>query len=438
MFPHNGLMTAESKRHRNEAINIDVDYWMRYSIGISKKRMSLGLRVGAVLVSQNNKLLCSAYSGEEEYNSWCSVLMDKLHIINVNSIHGLFLTINTYSSGYFDLLRLYDYIGYDITTYVGLPDPALSQLYDNDPVIVYETIQRFPDNLQKEILETNSVFYSNSGQNLKDCHFYFDNRIGSLIVNNLKRRGYNVPLEFLNANRQRKKIARWLCRGYGIDYSKAMRVVNNAISDSFNQKYSAYNNVLDIRSIYPNWMDPFWELIGRLNVSNSSSARVINVGVGSGDEAVSLFKDFENITFVDVATDGLAKLRKLFPFSQTMVCNADDLCEIADNRYDLYVSLRTYNSSFFNIKDAVVESFRVLKKGGSVIISIANGFLNQESHKVLPGLIIPATDFIDIYRGYEKAREIKEDLMSVGFVDIGIHIGDSEIFISGRKTNKNE
>ena len=30
---------------------------MRYSIGISKKRLSLGLRVGAVLVSQNNELL---------------------------------------------------------------------------------------------------------------------------------------------------------------------------------------------------------------------------------------------------------------------------------------------------------------------------------------------------------------------------------------------
>lgn len=160
-------------------MNIDVDHWMRYSIEISKKRMTLGLKVGAVLVSQDNELLCSAFSGEAGCNSWCTTLIAKLHVIDVNSIHGLFLTINTYTSGFFDLRRLYDYIGCDTTAYIGLPDPALSQLYDNDPVVVYETVQRYPDNLQKEILETNSVYYSNSGQNLKDCHFYFDNRIGS-------------------------------------------------------------------------------------------------------------------------------------------------------------------------------------------------------------------------------------------------------------------
>ena len=51
-------------------MNIDVDHWMRYSIEISKKRMTLGLKVGAVLVSQDNEVLCSAFSGEAGCNSW--------------------------------------------------------------------------------------------------------------------------------------------------------------------------------------------------------------------------------------------------------------------------------------------------------------------------------------------------------------------------------
>jgi hypothetical protein len=45
-------------------MDVNSMYWMQYSIDISKKVSPSLLQVGTVLVSEQNKLLCSAYSGE--------------------------------------------------------------------------------------------------------------------------------------------------------------------------------------------------------------------------------------------------------------------------------------------------------------------------------------------------------------------------------------
>ncbi len=39
-------------------------YWMNYSIHISKEAPQSDLRVGVVIVSENNELLCSAFASE--------------------------------------------------------------------------------------------------------------------------------------------------------------------------------------------------------------------------------------------------------------------------------------------------------------------------------------------------------------------------------------
>mgnify|MGYP000900723850 CR=1 FL=1 len=108
---------------------------------------------------------------------------------------------------------------------------------------------------------------------------------------------------------------------------------------------------------------------------------------------------------------------------------------IEDNSYELYVSLRTYNSSFFDIKEGIKEAYRVLKNNSVAIISISNGFLNQNEKKIIPGIIIPKLGFVDLYRGIDIVKNLSNILTEYNFKDIEITPTNGEIYISA-KANK--
>lgn len=82
-------------------------YWMNYSINIANGSKDNNLRVGAVLVTEDNKLVCSAYTDECSGLSWYEILLSKIEKINVNKAYYLFLTVNTlFSESEFDLNKL--------------------------------------------------------------------------------------------------------------------------------------------------------------------------------------------------------------------------------------------------------------------------------------------------------------------------------------------
>lgn len=105
-----------------------------------------------------------------------------------------------------------------------------------------------------------------------------------------------------------------------------------------------------------------------------SAINILNVGVGGGHEAIALFSNCTHVTFVDIVQSSLERIKEHIPLSKIIVSSAGSLFSIPDNSYDLYVSLRTYNSSFFDIKEAISEAHRVLKTDAVIIISVANGF----------------------------------------------------------------
>ena len=140
------------------------------------------------------------------------------------------------------------------------------------------------------------------------------------------------------------------------------------------------------------WKESFISIYNRYCVRPISTINILNVGVGNGQEAIILFSNCAYVTFVDLAQVGLENIKEKSPLSKTIVANADDLSSIPDNYYDLYVSLRTFNSSFFDIKKAISEAHRVLKPNATIIVSVANGFLCSNKHCIIPGLIIPGTE----------------------------------------------
>lgn len=413
-------------------MGIDSEYWMQFSVEITKGSTLSGLQVGVVLVSAQGNLLCSAFAGEENNALWLSVLLKKICKLKISSVESLYITVNTLSDHSFDLNVVFEYIHVN-NLYVGLPDPTLSCYCDTDPVLTLNNVFRYHDRFQREILEQNSMFYGNCKQNIKYSPYYCGHRISRLVKEILDKRCFCVSYEEINANKQQPALAALICDKYGIVYEEALDIVHNALSDAFNSKYSIYNYSEDVRSLDLNWKKNFFLVCARTFAGSFLKKNILNVGVGSGYEAIALFSNCERVTFVDISHGGLEKIKQQIPTSKTFVSSADDLSPIPDQSQDLYVSLRTYNSSFFDIKKSLIEAYRVLKSNSTIIISIANGFLCSERRCIIPGLILPGTEFVDIYRGMDTTQLIQAEFINVGFERIRIFPTNTEIYLSAFK-----
>ncbi len=407
-------------------------YWMNYSINIANGSEDKNLRVGAVLVTEDNKLICSAYTDECSGLSWYEILLSKIKELSVNNAYYLFLTVNTlFSETEFDLNKLMRKIAIE-EIYIGVPDPNLSDYLSNDPIGTFRKIYRYPDNLQRMILQQNISYYRNGKQNIKSSPYYSAKRISNIVLEKLKGKGIFISKEELQANKQIEKLIQLIVEKYKLNIDDASKLVNLVMSEAFDEKYSTYNYSDDARSLSIDWKNNFLTIYNKLLISSLENKNILDVGVGSGNEAIALFSDCSNITFVDIAPNGLKKIKKQIPNSNIVVSRAENLVTLTNSSYDMYISLRTYNSSFFNIKQAISEAFRVLKKDGIIIIFIANGFLCPEDQYIIPGLIVPGTEFVDIYRGFDMIEKLSRELCNNSFKDIQFFTTKVELFITAK------
>lgn len=407
-------------------------YWMRYSIDIAERTTDDCLKVGAILVTIDNELICSAYTGEYSGLSWCDVLIEKTRQYNVENANHLFLTVNTlFSNSKFHLNVLMKELSVK-EIYLGVPDPNLSSYLSNDPVNIFEKIYRYPDTLQREILKQNFNYYKNSKQTVKYIPYYSTTRISNLVIEKLQESNILISTEELQANKQMDKLVQLIIEKYKLGIEETNNLVSSVMSKAFDEKYSTYNYSNDARSLNIDWKNNFLSVYDKLFTSSINNKKILDIGVGSGNEAIALFSECSEITFVDIAPHGLENIKKQIPNSNVVVSRAENLLELENNRYDLYVSLRTYNSSFFDMKKSISEAYRVLQKDGVVIISIANGFLCPENKYIIPGLIIPGTEFVDIYRGFDMIKELFADLLKNGFEDIHFFPTNVELFLSAK------
>lgn len=217
-------------------------------------------------------------------------------------------------------------------------------------------------------------------------------------------------------------------------FEQASQLVNKVLSESFNEKYAVYDYRQDARSLNSDWYNSFKKITDKYLQPYNIEKSIINVGVGSGEEAIQLFSKYKNISFVDIAPGGLKNIAESLTTAHTFLLRAESLAKIKDNTYDIYISLRTYNSSFFDTSLALKEARRVLKNDGVIIISVANGFLCVDNH-IIPGLIIPGLEFVDIYRGLNLAKNLLLSCKNLDFESMEIYPTNTEIYIIG-KLNK--
>lgn len=419
--------------------NIEVNstdlYWMNYSISKANNMNNSSLCVGAVLVTEEGNLICSSSQNPNLNDSWATILLNEVNKKNINEAHALYLTINTLSNNNtLDINVLLDKVNIK-NIYLGLPDPKLTSYILNDPIVNGNNIYRYPEDLQQKILMQNEDYYLNSKQHLKNCSYFSTKRIGNLLVERLKEKGFYFSTNEIYANKQIVELTKLLINKYNLEYDKAMKLISDGLKYAFNEKYSSYNYSDDVRSLDSNWKDNFITICESLINRSINDEKILDVGVGSGTEATILFSDCNDITFVDIAPIGLQKIKNKMKHAKIINSMAENLPFLEDT-YDLYVSLRTYNSSFFNVKKSLSEAYRVLKPNGAIIVSIANGFLNSRDNNIISGLIVPGLDFIDIYRGIDIVRKLSQEFSDNKFKNIQIHTTKEEIYLTAISNKK--
>ncbi|MFD8261363.1 methyltransferase domain-containing protein [Streptomyces griseoluteus] len=407
---------------------------MNYVIEVAQRESQSGRRVGVALVSQHDELICSAFDGEVRGASWFCILRRRIQKLGISSAHSVYLTINTLSgAGSFELAELLSAVRID-KVYVGLPDPALTNYLSGDPVTERGHVLRFPDDLQCRILAQNRDLYAASEQSIECNPNYSTHRISEAVSTRLMSMGFALTRNDVNTHRGRVALASLVCKRYGTEYQEAERAVGDALAAAFDAKYGTYDYAYDARAANADWADDFMAVYRRSSTRPLTAVSILNVGVGAGHEAAALFSDCPRITFADIAESGLANISRRIPLSRTVVSSAEDLSALPDDSFDLYVSSRTYNSSFFDTSDAATEAHRVLKPGAVIIVSVANGLLYTQRGCVVPGLITPGTEFVDLYRGMETANLIGEELDGAGFKDIRMFPTSTEIYLSAVAT----
>lgn len=385
-----------------------------------------------VIVANNGSIICS--NKNQNFNdNWANFILEKLNKLNINSVEELYLTINTYQDENFDLNKVLQNIKVK-KIYIGLPDPKLNKYLKSDPFLNLQNINRYPEQLQKTIIAKNYKSFYSSSQNIKNNLYYSEKRISEFLREQLLNHNLNISRDEISHNKTKEKMMDLLISKYNCSASEANFIINSSLSTAFNKKYALYDYKNDIRSLNNNWSENFFQICKDLSC-DLENENIINVGVGSGTEAINLFKGCKKITFVDIASDGLKNIKKIYPNSKIVVSSADNLKIINDNEYDIYISLRTFNSSFFNIEKSLTEAKRVLKEKSKIIISIANGFLSVNS-EIIPGLIIPGTDFVDIYKGIDCVNNIIDLMSKLGFDTFKLLATNEELYLTANLTKK--
>ncbi len=302
--------------------------WMRYSIEIAQ--ISKGLCVGVVAIRDNTLIYC-AHNIENNSSSWLDNFLKQVK--ENEKFDNLYLSINTISEdGDFDLNKLLRHIAVN-KIYIGLPDHKLEQLYDFDPLIKLN-IDRYPDELQKLIVKQNYDYYMNSKQNIQYSPYYANVRISNLIIKELSALGIEINKRDLETHKKISALIEFILQKYKINSDELTLAINKILSKAFGEKYSSYDYSQDIRSLSLTWENNFYDICKKTFKTPLSEQKILNVGVGSGDEAKALFCDCRDIIFVDIARQGLHKIKSYMPFAKTLCSRAENLLKLKDNSYD--------------------------------------------------------------------------------------------------------
>lgn len=177
------------------------------------------------------------------------------------------------------------------------------------------------------------------------------------------------------------------------------------LAKAFDDKYGLYDYATDLRSLDEGG---FVEVFVPL-VEEGQGEDVLVCGSNGGFE-VRLMPE-KKVTALDISGRALNQLSRSTEETNLVQGNINGL-PFEDDSFDIYVAMRTLQSSGVDLHKAVLESLRVTKVGGRLVYSIPNGYLIDG--EVVKGMYDHQTQTFDTNRPHELAGQIADILQAVG------------------------
>lgn len=208
---------------------------------------------------------------------------------------------------------------------------------------------------------------------------------------------------------------------------------NNARIAAFDEKYGNYDYSNDIRSKYKNWSKPIYDLIRQKKKKNMRNLQLIDIGGNSGQEIAEIFNGNppSATTILDLSSSALSKADQSFKNIKCIQANMEDAYPTSD-LFDVCLCLRTIQSTGVSKNDALIRMRNTIKPGGLLIITIPNGYINEEG-QVIRGMFDYKTNDFNTSRPLLLSSKIESKLRKYGFCDTDIKTLDTEIMIWGTK-----
>ena len=201
---------------------------------------------------------------------------------------------------------------------------------------------------------------------------------------------------------------------------------------AYDAKYAAMEGYDDERSLDPDsWEAEFYQVLRGLGMENTSNLFLINVGIGNGREWTSFYSSCRRILGVDVSRAALESAAGMHKKLETVQADAGDLSCIDSGRFDIYISLRTDQSTLFDVERSVLEATRILKPGGMFIVSLSDA--HRVGTGIVRGILEPDSHQVDFDHPYLLAENVRRVLTSLGFSRIGVRTGHFEVYVFGRR-----
>lgn len=396
--------------------------------------------VGAVIASGQGDVIATAHRGETAGRHAEFIALSKIEELQVDLADAeLFVTLEPCTArgpGKTPCAQRIVESGIR-RVHIGMLDPNPQILGRGETELRWKglEVERFPNDLICELELLNEAFVRvHKEAHLPATSLYVSVQVCDIILSELQRNGLDVNEIPYDWDVSIGDLTQY-CRSF---YSERIpwnlaEMLQRLRGLAYDKKYADYTYAKDARGVTPAWQSEFRAVLARNDIGSLDDFRVVDVGIGNGLEGIGLLDNIAELTLVDVAPLSLEAAKVKFPSATAFVSDAADLAPIRRSSQDVYVSLRTYQSSYFDVTAGVREAYRVLRPGGLFVVSIANAFLG-EGDAVVPGLVIPHTSIVDRDRPFEVAERIRRQLTIMRFDDVGLYSGRTEVFVFGRRT----
>jgi ubiquinone/menaquinone biosynthesis C-methylase UbiE len=186
--------------------------------------------------------------------------------------------------------------------------------------------------------------------------------------------------------------------------------------------YKSHNQEREFASQEP-WIYHFGRLLSQRGLKEGS--QIVDVGINDGEEIGRFpFKT----TGVDLSKKAVAKAKQKFPELELMVGNANELT-FKSSSFDAYISLRTLCITGVHESKAIDEAYRILKKGGLIVVSFPNVMYDKGDILKISQYNLLECNSTELV---EKGKNFYS-LLNGCFKDITCYKNGVEDFVCGRK-----